>query len=97
QVMYAIVQGSVRVLRTLSGEVREVARMGEGDFFGEMALIAGTPRLATVEAAEPAVLMVFTRERMDAVVAAHPMLGQALSRFYRERLVANLLRSSPLF
>lgn len=97
QRMFALVQGSVRVLREDGGVRREVAQMEEGAFFGEMALVAGAPRLASVEAATDAVLLVFTRERMREIFRDHPSVEKALERFYRERLLANLMRSSPTF
>ena len=39
----------------------ELARLDEGAFFGEMALIAGEPRAATVRAASPCSLLVIDR------------------------------------
>jgi CRP-like cAMP-binding protein len=46
--LYVIVSGSVRVV---SGS-RELARLGPGDFFGELAVIDQQPRLASVQAIE---------------------------------------------
>ncbi len=44
--LYAIVSGSARVLRGSE----EIARLGEGDFFGELAVIDQRPRNASVQA-----------------------------------------------
>ena len=49
-----ILEGSARVER--DGTV--IARLDPGDFFGEMSLIDGMPRSATVIAASPTVLLV---------------------------------------
>ena len=95
--MFAIVQGRVRVLRGDASERKAVAEMGEGTFFGEMALVTGAPRVATIEAVGNVVLMVFPPERMADIVKEHPSVEKALEKFYRERLLQNLTRQSPLF
>ena len=90
--MYAIAQGSVAVLRN----THKVATMGEGEFFGEMALLSGAPRLATVVAETDTVVLSFPRLEMDAAIAKHPGVRTALEQFYRERLLLNLMRANPL-
>src|SRR6185503_11075744 len=48
---FVICAGSVKVFRT-EGEVRrDIATLNEGAFFGEMALLSGAARTASVEAA----------------------------------------------
>ena len=47
--LYAILSGSVKVLRGAD----ELARLGPGEFFGELAVIDQQPRNASVQAAEP--------------------------------------------
>jgi len=94
--MFAIVQGSVNIERLEAGANVSLATMGEGDFFGEMGLISDAPRLATVRAREEAALLEVMRDRLSAITAKHPSVGQVLERFYRRRLVMNVLRSNPL-
>lgn len=96
--MYAICQGDVSVRRQLQGQpAREVATMKEGDIFGEIGLVLGGPRLATVVAKGEVIALEFHRSAMDTVLKKHPGVGQAIDRFYRERLLQNLLRASPVF
>jgi CRP-like cAMP-binding protein len=96
--MFALVQGRVEVVRHLEGgERRKVGQLAEGAFFGELALISEGPRLASVVAAEPVVLLEFTRARLGELVKRHPVVGQVVQAFYRERMVENLLRSNPVF
>ena len=90
--MYAIAQGTVAVLR----QAQQVATMQEGDFFGEMALLSGAPRLATVTAQSDVVALAFPRDEMDGLIAKHPGVKTALEQFFRERLLANLMRANPL-
>lgn len=47
---YIIRQGEARVLREADGSVKTLAELGQGDFFGEMALLKEAPRNATVAA-----------------------------------------------
>jgi len=91
--MFVVVQGVVNVMH---GE-RVIAVMSEGAFFGEMALCTGSPRLATVAAARDGLLFEIHRPRLEEMAAAHPSVAKAVEAFYRERLLANVLRASPVF
>jgi cAMP-dependent protein kinase regulator len=96
--MFAIVEGSVEVVRTLkSGRRRTVAFLGEGEFFGEMSLLASTPRFATVRAFERTAVLEFTREQLEQILQTHPSVEDVLQGFHRERLLEDVLRGNPLF
>ncbi len=90
--MYALAQGTASVWR----ENARVATMNEGDFFGEMALLSGAPRMATVKADTDVVVLEFPRESLAPVIAKHPGVRAGLEQFYRERMLANLMRANPL-
>ena len=91
--MFVVVQGVVDVLR---GD-KVIAEMGEGSFFGEMALVTDSPRLATVTAARNGLLFECHRSRVAEIAARHPSFANVLDAFYRDRLLANVLRASPVF
>lgn len=96
--MFAVVEGTLEVVRHFQdGAQRQVGTLTEGAFFGELALISEGPRLASVVAASPGVLLEFTRAKLEALVRKHPVVGQVVQAFYRERMVENLLRSNPAF
>lgn len=96
--MFVIVEGGADVVRQgEEGQGTTVAHMGEGEFFGEIALVAEARRLATVVASGRTVLLEVTREKMAEIIARHPSVGEVVQEFYRERLLRNVMRSNPLF
>jgi cAMP-dependent protein kinase regulator len=96
--MFIVVDGQVNVVRQdEAGQHVTLAMIGEGEFFGEMALLCAGPRLSTVVAGTETVLLEFSRERMEAIAARYPQMEEVVQRLYRQRLLANALRSNPLF
>jgi cAMP-dependent protein kinase regulator len=96
--MYAIARGAVRVVRRADGrEPRVVAEMCEGEFFGEMSLVSGAPRFASVVAVGDGELLELLQPDLQAIADKHPSFGDVVARFYKERLLANILRASPIF
>ncbi len=79
------------------GEQVRLARLAEGDFFGEMAILAGTPRLATVTAEVEAELLELRAEVLLDLASRFPHLATSLRRFQRQRLLANAMAVSPVF
>jgi CRP-like cAMP-binding protein len=84
--MYFIESGRVRVMRGSGPNAILLADLGAGDLFGEMALLTGKPRSATVTALSDLDLWSMPQADFDDLVAAHPNLGLALSRLLSDRL-----------
>jgi 3-oxoadipate enol-lactonase len=68
---------------------REVAAVGRGDVVGEMALLSGQPRSATVTAVTPIAAYVCTPAELTALRAVAPSVDQAISRVAGERCRTN--------
>lgn len=95
---YVICAGGVRVLRADGEAERELARLDEGAFFGEMALLSEAPRSASVEAThEDTQLLEISAGVLKELSANHPSVSTALKKFCRQRLLSNLMQSSALF
>jgi CRP-like cAMP-binding protein len=79
-----------------SGKELTLARLTNGALFGEMALLSRAPRAASVVACRPSILLVARREALEAVAAERPDVGVELAGHCRRRMVANLVRTSPV-
>jgi small-conductance mechanosensitive channel/CRP-like cAMP-binding protein len=66
----------------------EIARLGPGKFFGEMSLMTGEPRNATVRAAGPCTLLVLGHAAFRALLESAPDLAEHVSRVITERQAA---------
>lgn len=71
---FLILEGMVDV--AIDG--KSVARLGDGDFVGEMALLSNSPRTATVTAIADCTVFAFGRPGLAAALKTDPNLGMAL-------------------
>jgi len=96
---FVICAGAVRILRLdESGEQKELAVLQEGAFFGEVALLSGAPRTASVVShAEETQLLEISATVLAQLSHRYPQVAAALKKFCRQRLLANVMNSSPLF
>jgi CRP-like cAMP-binding protein len=86
--LFLLLQGRAEVIRTSSdGAQAIVDLLGSGEVLGEIALLAGGVRTATVTAIEPCELLVFHQKDVLALLERHPavaiqLLGVLASRLY---------------
>lgn len=96
--MYIVSSGRVKVTKTSEeGKELVLAHLTDGAFFGEMALLSESPRTASVIAEEETLLFEVSREVLSKVVESFPSVKHILLRFYRQRLLSNLMAISPIF
>jgi CRP-like cAMP-binding protein len=79
--MYIIVGGAAEV--DVGGRFHRLER---GDFFGEMAVLAGKRREATVKAVEPVEALRIPGDEFRAFLLEHPHLAVAMLQSLVERL-----------
>lgn len=83
--MFVLHRGAVEVQVADDNRARTVARLGEGDFFGEMALFTGAPRTANVVAAEETEVLEIGHPALQHLFKTNPRLVEALSQTIAER------------
>jgi CRP/FNR family cyclic AMP-dependent transcriptional regulator len=80
-----IVEGTVKVTRN----GRKVAELSDGDFVGEIALVADVPRTATVVASTPVRLLVLSDRSFQRLLREQPPLAAKVMQSLGERVAAN--------
>ena len=92
-VLYLVARGEASVRIRVEGVAagaadREVARLGRGALFGEMSVLTGEPRSATVVAIGDAALMAVDRDVFERLLAKEPDLAQRLAEVISRRKLA---------
>jgi CRP/FNR family cyclic AMP-dependent transcriptional regulator len=84
--MYVIRAGKVRVSKDTQGRQRVVTTLGPGDFFGEIAVVTGRPRTATIEVLEDVELLRVPADKLQEMVSGTGEVAIRLIRHLAERL-----------
>jgi CRP-like cAMP-binding protein len=94
--LYIVAAGKVEVLAGASDPIagRAIAQLGEGEAVGEMALLTGGVRTATVRAVEDTVLLKIGKADFERLVASDYQLAKAVERISHERAISNLSSGS---
>jgi len=83
---YFIQRGKVDVmLRNGAGNERSIASLGPGEFFGEMSLLTGEPRKATVIAKEDCSCIVIPSDAFHVIFNENPDMAESLSELLAKR------------
>ena len=85
--LYVVRRGSVAVQIGVLGASKEVAALGEGEFFGEMSLMTGALRTATVVAKTDVECHVVDKEAFQEIVREKPDLAGTISDILSRRQV----------
>ena len=92
--LYWLAHGTVTVSRD-DGAV--LGELHSGAFFGEIALVGGTKRTARVTARDDVWVLEIPARAIEKAAQKHPQLADVLATHARQRLLANLVRTSELF
>ena len=83
---YIIKKGRVDVIvEKAKGEAVVVATLGQGNFFGEMSLLTGAVRTASIRVKEDAEFIVINKESFRSTLANNPSIAEAMSQLLSER------------
>ena len=83
---FIIVEGEVEVLREDDGVERTLNVLGPGDYFGEVAILRDSSRIATVKATSPTTLLAMDRDSLRSLVAGSLGTTEQFDRVIRERM-----------
>ena len=81
--MFVVLNGRVRVVLEPSGQ--EVAMIPAGGFFGEMSMLTGDPRTATVKAVDDATVLEISASQFRGLAVANPALLDHVSAIVSSR------------
>ncbi|HXP32104.1 MAG TPA: mechanosensitive ion channel family protein [Stellaceae bacterium] len=89
--LFVVISGLLDVSRRgLATRPRSIGRLVAGDAFGEMSLLTGAPRSATITAVTPVTLAEITKETLEPILNAYPALILRLSEIQAARMTANM-------
>ena len=89
--MFVLVEGLLYVSMDVAGDGKlvKVGQVTPGQFFGEMSLLTGVPRSATITATTDAVIYEITQASMAELLRSRPEVMEKLSLMMAERRLRN--------
>ena len=88
--LYLLAQGRVEIVRERGkGGAVKLATLDAPSYFGEMGLLLGQPRIATVVAVGDALCYRLDKRGFDAIIRGRPQLAETLARILAERQAEN--------
>lgn len=95
--MFIVVSGMVDVLiRGADGAENKVAEIGPGNYFGEMALMTGEPRSATIKTNQTCEMFSLSKNDFDIILEKYPSISLSLGKIMSQRLRQTLSKASEL-
>ncbi|MDX1977964.1 MAG: mechanosensitive ion channel [Pseudanabaenaceae cyanobacterium bins.68] len=80
---YIILSGSVQVISMPTGQI--LAELSKGEFFGEISLLMGIPRTATVKAIAPTTVFVIGKRHLQQLMQNYPQFSEQIALKLSER------------
>ena len=93
--MFIIISGGVKICIYGQdvGEEQVVANLGPGDYVGEMALLTGEPRSATVITTEPSEMFLLHQKDFDVILEKFPSISLSMGKIVSKRLRETLAKA----
>lgn len=82
---FLLLEGVLSVLIKKDDSLIEVAKIGPGGFFGEMSLLTGTPRSATIRADVDSIIYEIKQEHLKPIIQARSKIIDSLSTYLHNR------------
>ena len=89
--MFILTSGKVKAyVMTPKGRSMKVQEFEEGDFFGEISVLTGKPRTATLTAAVDSDCLELNRKTLDEITKTHPGVREVLKKFQKQRALSTV-------
>jgi CRP/FNR family cyclic AMP-dependent transcriptional regulator len=85
--LYVIRSGEVELVRENEARQRAVARLGPGDFFGELGVVLGAPRTSRAVAVSQTRLIALDRATLEGMIVDQPEIAIRMIRVLVSRLI----------
>lgn len=89
-----VASGELEIVKTLDGKEVIISTISEGDSLGEMALIDGLTRSATVRARKASTILILRRDDFTKLQSEHPGVGIKILKGIARLLSLNLRKAS---
>jgi hypothetical protein len=84
--MFIIAEGTAKAyIKDRKGYPMMIKELVTGDFFGEVSVLTGKPRTATVTAATEVEVLELDKKTLDSISESHPRVRQVLEQFQKQR------------
>ena len=95
--MYIIINGEVKIcIYDEQGNEKIVATLKAGDYFGEMALLTGEPRSASVITTRESEMFALHKNDFDVILEKFPSISISIGKIMSQRLRETLAKASHL-
>lgn len=94
--LYVIQSGQIQISRSAPAGQRVVAKLGAGEFFGEMSVVLGETRTARAVAVGPTALLVLDGETLESMCIERPEIAIRMIQRLAIRLISAERRLSAL-
>ena len=95
--MFIVARGAVHVIKQVGGREVVLDILGGGDIVGEMSLLTGAPRTATIRAATTVTIGRINREDFQRLMNNYPDVGEKIWASFSRRRFHNYIRNDPRF
>ncbi|HEY5656302.1 MAG TPA: Crp/Fnr family transcriptional regulator [Myxococcota bacterium] len=85
--LYVIQSGEIELIREIPSGERVVARLGPGDFFGELGVVLGGPRTSRAVAVNAARVIALDRDTLETMCMEQPAIAIRMIRVLVSRLI----------
>ncbi len=89
-----VVSGKLDIIKTVDNKEVVISTISRGDSLGEMALIDGLTRSATVRACNNSTILILRRDSFNTLLEKHPQVGIKILKGVARLLSLNLRKAS---